>query len=655
MKNEKWVERFGCIVLWIVFFALVLFVHNDAKAQPYKSLEINSEWQQLQSLPDLDVMQGANMELRVQLVQDGYFADIAGLTARFEARADYTSTNYYVAASSWTDNLNHEISIMLNSEQTGDVLTNFLYSIIIVSGENEFPLGVGKYNVQRSTFTGVGKILSGAPDAITRFDLITATNNIIIYVDAAIAELPTSEAVSNIVNSAIAPLATTNQLNSVSNNLQAQIDLRLTNEVDLLAKKLEQYGTTDITITPESAFTFDGMGTITAYSGTYTDIVIPYEIGGVAVTAIGYGVFVGDVNIVTITAGKNLVTIEDDFAYNCASLTTITLPNVTTIGDYFASDCGSLTTITLPSVTTIGDYFVSSCASLTSVSFSANAPTIGSSYPYGGTPNVTNYVLNSTATGWTDTFRGRPVVFPSHTLNDLEIKGDATINGVEIATTNQLNSVSNNLQAQIEGVAVAGSNYTDNAVAGVTVDTSDLAKLSTTNTFAEKQKFTKGFNVLGGVSDSTSVAIGNNSVAYTNSIAIGGGAKAEGLNSTAVGVYATASGVNSTAIGNRALATDDYEIQIGRIGFATHIDMEASGDITFTSSTGKARFNGVEIATTSITNGLVDTNALNSAIADMVTSDYDPTNTISSIWQGSATQFGNLATTNSATMYLIWE
>ena len=266
---------------------------------------------------------------------------------------------------------------------------------------------------------------------------------------------------SNYTDGAIAPLATTNQLNSVSNNLQAQIDLRLTNEVDLLAEKLYQYGTTDITITPESAFTFDGMGTITAYSGTYTDIVIPYEINGVAVTAIGNGVFGMNTYVVTIKAGKNLVTIGDGSVNFCASLTTITLPNVTTIGGYFAgfcgslttitlpnvttigsdfaSSCGSLTTISLPSVTTIGDYFVFNCASLTSVSFSSNAPTLGSN-PYSDSPDVTNYVLDSTATGWTDTFGGRPVVFPSHTIEALEIKGDATINGFEIATTQYVDS-----------------------------------------------------------------------------------------------------------------------------------------------------------------------------------------------------------------------
>ena len=267
---------------------------------------------------------------------------------------------------------------------------------------------------------------------------------------------------SNYTDGAIAPLATTNQLNSVSNNLQAQIDLRLTNEVDLLAEKLYQYGTVDITITPTNAFVFDGAGTITGYSGTYTDIVIPYEIGGVAVTAIGNGVFSSYANIVTITAGKNIVTIGDYFVFNCVSLTTISLPSVTTLGSNFALECGSLTTlnlpnvitigegfvnfcnslttITLPNVTTIGDYLAGYCGSLTSVSFSANAPTPGSSYPYDGTPNVTNYVLDSTATGWTDTFGGRPVVFPSHTVEALEIKGDATINGVEIATTQYVDS-----------------------------------------------------------------------------------------------------------------------------------------------------------------------------------------------------------------------
>jgi hypothetical protein len=93
---------------------------------------------------------------------------------------------------------------MLNSDQTGDCVTNFLYSIIVVDGENEFPLGVGEYNVQQSTFTGAGSVLNGSPGYVGINDFMVATNNIILYVDGAIARLPTYAGVSNIVTAAIA-------------------------------------------------------------------------------------------------------------------------------------------------------------------------------------------------------------------------------------------------------------------------------------------------------------------------------------------------------------------------------------------------------------------------------------------------------------------
>jgi len=289
----------------------------------------------------------------------------------------------------------------------------------------------------------------------------------------------------------------------------------LTNEVDILAEYLEQYGTTDITITPTNAFTFDGAGTITAYSGSYTNIVIPYEINGIAVTAIGDNFAENDANIITIVGSKNLVTIADffasycddlttitlpsattiadffasycddlttitlpsattiadEFAVDCGALTTITLPSATTIGDVFAYDCAALTTITLPSVITIGSYFAYSCGNLTSIELSSvttigdnfaydcgnltsielsSVTTIGSYFAYdcsnlasiefasdqptltGVIPYGTNYILDASAEGWTNFFGGRPVVFPSHTLETLEVNGTATgIAGVE--------------------------------------------------------------------------------------------------------------------------------------------------------------------------------------------------------------------------------
>jgi len=249
-------------------------------------------------------------------------------------------------------------------------------------------------------------------------------------------------ATTQFVNSAIAPLATSTELDAVASagtNYAQMVALYGSNYVE----KLEQYGTLDITITPDSAWTFDGSGTITAYSGSYTDVVIPYEIGGVAVTNIGDMLFETDTNVESIIAGKNLISIGSDFS----------------------GACDALVSITLPSVISVGDSFASGCASLNSVSLSCEAPTVGLT-PYLTSLNVTNYVLNATATGWSDTFGGKPVVFPSHTLEDVEIKGDATINGVGIATITITNGI-------------ATTQFVDSAIAGI--DTSDLASTSYVN------------------------------------------------------------------------------------------------------------------------------------------------------------------------------
>ncbi|MDR0913970.1 MAG: leucine-rich repeat protein [Oscillospiraceae bacterium] len=102
---------------------------------------------------------------------------------------------------------------------------------------------------------------------------------------------------------------------------------------------------------------FDGVSaTITGYTGTGGDVVIPATLDGYAVTRIG------------------------DYAfYYCSSLTSITIPvGVTNIGTWAFGNCASLTSITIPTgVTTIGGSAFASCSSLTSIAIPYSVTSIG--------------------------------------------------------------------------------------------------------------------------------------------------------------------------------------------------------------------------------------------------------------------------------------
>ena len=80
----------------------------------------------------------------------------------------------------------------------------------------------------------------------------------------------------------------------------------------------------------------------------------------------------------TITFAGELVKIADDAFYECAALTSITLPEgVTSIGRNSFVSC-SLASVTLPEgLTTIGDQAFQDCKSLTSITIPANVTEIG--------------------------------------------------------------------------------------------------------------------------------------------------------------------------------------------------------------------------------------------------------------------------------------
>ena len=120
--------------------------------------------------------------------------------------------------------------------------------------------------------------------------------------------------------------------------------------------------------------------TLTKYSGSDTEVIIPSELGGKPVTAIGEDAFFKNKTITGVKIPEGVTSIGNSAFSYCNSLTEVTIPkSVTSIGDNAFSGCDSLTKATIPEgVTSIGDYAFSGCSSLTEVTIPEGVTSIGS-------------------------------------------------------------------------------------------------------------------------------------------------------------------------------------------------------------------------------------------------------------------------------------
>ena len=137
------------------------------------------------------------------------------------------------------------------------------------------------------------------------------------------------------------------------------------------------------TANAENGFEYTVTGdeaTITGYTGSAKSLVIPSELGGKPVTAIGEDAFFKNKTITGVKIPEGVTSIGNSAFSYCNSLTEVTIPkSVTSIGDNAFSGCDSLTKATIPEgVTSIGDYAFSGCSSLTEVTIPEGVTSIGS-------------------------------------------------------------------------------------------------------------------------------------------------------------------------------------------------------------------------------------------------------------------------------------
>ena len=113
----------------------------------------------------------------------------------------------------------------------------------------------------------------------------------------------------------------------------------------------------------------NGEATVTGYTGSETDLVIPDTLGGNPVVAIGFIAFQRSYDLVSISIPKSVSSIGIGAFQYCSSLTNVSIPNsVTNISSRAFYYCTSLASISIPEgATIIEDDTFRECRSLASI------------------------------------------------------------------------------------------------------------------------------------------------------------------------------------------------------------------------------------------------------------------------------------------------
>lgn len=163
--------------------------------------------------------------------------------------------------------------------------------------------------------------------------------------------------------------------------------------VSIRANAAETYG--DLTYIVGN----NGTIKITDCNESATEVIIPAEIDGIAVTIIEKDAFKKCKLLTSVTIPNGIISIGDLAFYACSSLTSVTIPDsVTNIGEEAFAVCSKLTSVKIPNgIKNIGTFAFNHCKELTSIVIPDSVTNI-ESYAFGYCENLTEIKLSENLT-----------------------------------------------------------------------------------------------------------------------------------------------------------------------------------------------------------------------------------------------------------------
>lgn len=174
-------------------------------------------------------------------------------------------------------------------------------------------------------------------------------------------------------------------VNVINNSKNANVDLN----AGVITRTIsEDEGTEGL------QYTYNGEGyTITGYTGSSVDVVIPSTYEGLPVTEVGDDAVCFNDNIDTVVVGRNVRTLGFEAFYGLHNATSIMLPDtVSVIGPYAFGECDKLTSFIIPESVTTLEAWTFECG-FTTINIPKNVSHIGEGV-FSWCPKITSFTVS---------------------------------------------------------------------------------------------------------------------------------------------------------------------------------------------------------------------------------------------------------------------